>query len=725
VTVDPGELPLKGLALPGGSILLRGLAKLGVTTVADLLTYLPRRYEDRREITPIAELVGGTSATISARVTDLRVEKTWRRGVQRTIATLVDDSGAVDAIWYGRRFIERRLTVGTTIVATGRVKAMGWTKQLEAPEFSPIGGGDQVSAGRIVPIYRLTRGVTALSLRRAVRTLLDQFGADLIDPLPEAVQSRNGLMPLAQAIEALHWPEEFDLRDAALRRLAFDELLAVQIALVHRSRRRAGDGAFSIKPTASERTSIESAILGGIGGAKAKSKTPWTGDQRRAIDEILADLATGSPMLRLLQGDVGTGKTAVAFVAAAATAAAGHQSALLAPTELLARQHATTAKRLLAPLGIEVALVLGGAPIAERRAARTAAATGRAALVIGTHALFAEGTQFASLGLVVVDEQHRFGVEERAKLLSKASREPHLLLMTATPIPRTIAQLLYADVASSELRELPSGRQAIRTAIRTSADLERVWTFVDEEAAAGRQTFVVVPRIADADSGGEPEQGTTFDDDFDAGSATGVEAQAELLRERLPHRRIGVVHGQQRAAERTVAMQAFVAGESDVLVGTTVIEVGVDVPAASVMVILEAERFGLATLHQLRGRVGRGGDKGWCILVSDSDDEVAAARLQAIESTRDGFLLAEQDIALRGEGSVLGTSQSGLPPLRIATLARAEDRALALVARTEAEQLLDQRGEAKREAVLLVQSYARGWPIGRATGAALTESAPV
>ena len=725
MTVDPGELPLKGLPLPGGSSLLRGLAKLGVTTVADLLTYLPRRYEDRREITPIAELVGGTSATISARVTDLRVEKTWRRGVQRTIATLVDDSGAVDAIWYGRRFIERRLTVGTTIVATGRVKAMGWTKQLEAPEFSPIGGGDQVSAGRIVPIYRLTRGVTALSLRRAVRTLLDQFGADLVDPLPEAVQSRNGLMPLAQAIEALHWPEEFDLRDAALRRLAFDELLAVQIALVHRSRRRAGDGAFSIKPTASERTSIESAILGGIGGAKAKSKTPWTGDQRRAIDEILADLATGSPMLRLLQGDVGTGKTAVAFVAAAATAAAGHQSALLAPTELLARQHAATAKRLLGPLGIEVALVLGGAPVAERRAARTAAASGRAALVIGTHALFAEGTQFASLGLVVVDEQHRFGVEERAKLLSKASREPHLLLMTATPIPRTIAQLLYADVASSELRELPSGRQPIRTAIRTSADLERVWTFVDEEAAAGRQTFVVVPRIADADSGGEPEQGTTFDDDFDAGSATGVEAQAELLRERLPHRRIGVVHGQQRAAERTVAMQAFVAGESDVLVGTTVIEVGVDVPAASVMVILEAERFGLATLHQLRGRVGRGGDKGWCILVSDSDDEVAAARLQAIESTRDGFLLAEQDIALRGEGSVLGTSQSGLPPLRIATLARAEDRALALVARTEAEQLLDQRGEAKREAVLLVQSYARGWPIGRATGAALTESAPV
>lgn len=725
MTVDPGDLPLKGLALPGGSSLLRGLAKLGVTTVADLLTYLPRRYEDRREITQIADLAGGTSATISARVTDLRVEKTWRRGVQRTIATLVDDSGAVDAIWYGRRFIERRLTVGSTIVATGRVKAMGWTKQLEGPEFSPIGGGDQVSAGRIVPIYRLTRGVTALSLRRAVRTVLDQFGADLVDPLPPSVQERNGLMPLTQAIEALHWPEEFDLRDAALRRLAFDELLAVQMALVRRSRRRAGDGAFGIRPTASERTSIESAILGGIGGATAKGGTPWTADQRRAIDEILADLAAGSPMLRLLQGDVGTGKTAVALVAAAATAAAGHQSAILAPTELLARQHAATAQRLLAPLGIEVSLVLGGAPAAERRAARTAAAEGRAALVIGTHALFAEGTQFNSLGLVIVDEQHRFGVEERAKLLSKASREPHLLLMTATPIPRTIAQLLYADVASSELRALPAGRQPIRTAIRTSAELERVWSFVDAEAEAGRQTFVVVPRISDAEGDGEPEQVTTFDDVVQDGGATGVEAQAASLRERLPHRRIGIVHGQQPAAERTAAMQAFVAGETNVLVGTTVIEVGVDVPAASVMVILEAERFGLATLHQLRGRVGRGGEKGWCILVSDSDDEVAAARLKAIESTRDGFALAEQDIALRGEGSVLGTTQSGLPPLRIATLARAEDRDLALVARSEAEHLLDQRGDATGEASLLVQSYARGWPIGRATGAALTESAPV
>lgn len=725
MTADPGGLPLKGLTLPGGSSLVRGLAKLGVTTVADLLTYLPRRYEDRREITAIANVIGGRSATISARVTDVRVEKTWRRGVQRTIATLVDESGAIDAVWYGRRFIERRLRVGTSIVATGRVKAIGWTSHLEAPEFSTVGEGDQVSAGRIVPIYRLTRGVTALSLRRAVRSLLDTYGSQLTDPMPSEMLSRLGLMPLARAIEALHWPEEFDLRDAALRRLAFDELLAVQLALVHRARRRGKEGGISITPTEAQRDHIEGVILHGIGGAGSETTHPWTRDQRRAISEILADLTKSAPMLRLLQGDVGTGKTAVALVAAAATALAGHQAALLAPTELLARQHAATAQRLLAPLGINVALVLGSASAAERRAARAAAAEGGAAVVIGTHALFAEGTNFASLALVIVDEQHRFGVEERAKLLSKAAREPHLLLMTATPIPRTIAQLLYADVASSELRLLPAGRQPIRTAIRSSADLEKVWNFVDDEARAGRQTFVVVPRIADAEEAGEDPQVGIFADSGESNPEVGVEAQAEQLRQRLPHRRIGIVHGQQPVSERIEAMQSFVSGATEILVGTTVVEVGVDVPTASVMVIIEAERFGLATLHQLRGRVGRGADKGWCILVSDSDDEVARARLAAIESTRDGFALAEQDIALRGEGSVLGTMQSGLPPLRIATLARSEDRALALLARAEAERLLDQTGSAQESAAHLAEAYARGWPIGRATGAAIAEGAPV
>ena len=709
-SADPSGLPLKGLGLPGGASLLRGLARLGVQSVGDLLLYLPRRYEDRRSVTRVADLVAGASATVRARVIDVRVEKTWRRGVQRTTATLADESGAVEAIWYGRRFIERRLRPGLEIVASGRVKALGWRVHLEAPEISAIEGGESVNAGRIVPVYRLTKGVTALSLRSAVRKVIDQYGAELTDPLPADVRVRSGLMPLTDALSEAHWPSEFDRRDAALRRLAFDELLAVQLSLVGRRRRQTRSAAPPIRLTELDRHEIESAICGGLSiqGEQIHS-VAWTPDQAKAINDILHDLASGEPMLRLLQGDVGTGKTAVALVAAAAVARAGLQCALLAPTELLARQHAVTAKRLLEPLGTSVDLLVGSLSASARRLARSRAANGSTSLLIGTHAMFSEATQFSSLGLVVVDEQHRFGVEERAQLVAKGGAEPHLLLMTATPIPRTIAQLLYADVASSELRTLPAGRQPIRTAIRTSAELDRLWAFVATEAAAGRGTFVVVPRIDDEDPGEEPSAESGIDA-LEVAGEVGVAEQARRIAAAVPHLRIGLVHGRQSGAIRSEVMEQFARGELDVLVGTTVIEVGVDVPRASVMVIMNADRFGLATLHQLRGRVGRGGSEGWCVLVSDSEDEVAQARLAAIRDTRDGFVLAERDVELRGEGDVLGTDQSGLPPLRIAALSRSEDRALAVVARAEAEKLLDSIGRPLPASRPLMQSYLRGWP---------------
>lgn len=707
---EPVDRPLTGLGLPGGASLLRGLARLGVTTVGQLLLYLPRRYDDRREITAVADLAAGTSATIRARVIDLRIEKTWRRGVQRTIATLADGSGAVDAIWYGRRFVERRLAPDLEIVASGRVKAIGWRVHLESPEFSPVEIGETVSAGRIVPIYRLTKGVTALSLRRAVRTLLDRFADEFGDPLPSTIRSKLELMPLAAAIEEAHWPHDFERRDAALRRLAFDELLAVQLSLVRRRRRQTRGSAPKIALDTSRMQAIEAAIRAALADGRSPSTTTaWTRDQRSAIDDVLADLGSGTPMLRLLQGDVGTGKTAIALVAAAATAAAGWQTALLAPTELLARQHAATAQRLLSTLGIEVELLVGTLSAAERRRVRGAVESGAAHLVVGTHALFADATSFATLGLVVVDEQHRFGVDERSQLSAKGEVEPHLLLMTATPIPRTIAQLLYADVASSELRALPAGRQPIRTAIRGSGELEKLWTFVQAEAAEGRGTFVVVPRIGEGEPGDEPRVELGVDDRELSGEA-GVEEAARDLARVLPKLKIGAVHGRQPADLRNRQMEAFAAGDLDVLVGTTVVEVGVDVPRASVMVVLGADRFGLATLHQLRGRVGRGSSEGWCVLVSDSTDEVAMERLRAIESTRDGFLLAERDLELRGEGNVLGTEQSGLPPLRVAALSRAEDRALALLARGEAESLLDAGGRPRAIARPLVDSYLRGWP---------------
>lgn len=709
MSAEPSGLPLKGLGLPGGASLLRGLARLGVHSVGDLLLYLPRRYEDRRTITPVAELVGGNPATVRVRVVDVRVEKTWRRGVQRTIATLADESGVVEAVWYGRRFIERRLHPGAEIVASGRVKAIGWRAQLEAPEFSALEGGESVNAGRIVPIYRLTKGVTALSLRAAVRQLIDQFGTELADPLPADVRTRHELMPLAAALTEAHWPSEFERRDAALRRLAFDELLAVQLSLVRRRRRRAKGAAPPIKVPQRDRTEIEEAIRSGLRREGDSAPASWTSDQSAAIDAILMDLAAGEPMLRLLQGDVGTGKTAVALVAAAAVARAGLQCAMLAPTELLARQHAATATKIFAPLGIRVDLLVGSLSAAERRNVRAAAADGSTALLIGTHALFSEATQFASLGLVIVDEQHRFGVEERAQLTAKGEGEPHLLLMTATPIPRTIAQLLYADVASSELRELPAGRQPIRTAIRGSAELERLWSFVISEAGAGRGTFVVVPRIGDEDPGEEPSV-ETAGDALEAAGEAGVVEQAKRIAAAAPGLNVAVVHGRQSTAVRSGVMDGFARGDVDVVVGTTVVEVGVDVPRASVMVIMSADRFGLATLHQLRGRVGRGRSEGWCVLVSDSEDEVARARLEAIKNTRDGFLLAERDVELRGEGDVLGTDQSGLPPLRIAALSRAEDRALAVVARAEADRLLDSIGRPLPASRPLIESYLRGWP---------------
>ncbi|MFM8628736.1 MAG: ATP-dependent DNA helicase RecG [Candidatus Limnocylindrus sp.] len=616
----------------------------------------------------------------------------------------------MEAVWYGRRFIERRLRAGSEVVASGRVKAIGWRAQLEAPEFSTLEAGESVNAGRIVPIYRLTKGVTALSLRAAVRQVIDQFGPELPDPLPPGVLSRHGLMPLASALTEAHWPSEFEQRDAALRRLAFDELLAVQLSLVRRRRRRAKGAAQSVKISQRKRAEIEEAIRHGLRREGDISPAPsWTPDQSAAIDAILKDLATGEPMLRLLQGDVGTGKTAVALVAAAATARAGLQIAMLAPTELLARQHAATATRLLEPLGVRVDLLVGSITAPERRNVRAAVADGSTALLIGTHALFSEATQFASLGLVIVDEQHRFGVEERAQLTAKGEGEPHLLLMTATPIPRTIAQLLYADVASSELRQLPAGRQPIRTAIRSSGELDRLWSFVTAEADAGRGTFVVVPRIGDDDPGEEPNV-ETGGEALEAAGEAGVVEQAKRIAAAAPGLNVGVVHGRQSPAERSGVMDAFTRGEIDIVVGTTVVEVGVDVPRASVMVIMSADRFGLATLHQLRGRVGRGGSEGWCVLVSESEDEVARARLEAIESTRDGFLLAERDVELRGEGDVLGTEQSGLPPLRVAALSRPEDRALALLARGEAEQLLDATGRPFPATRPLIESYLRGWP---------------
>ncbi len=441
--------------------------------------------------------------------------------------------------------------------------------------------------------------------------------------------------------------------------------------------------------------SVRSALVEAI-GERVGAPIELTVDQDAAIDAIREDLARPTPMLRLLQGDVGSGKTAVAAYALAATARAGLQGALLAPTDLLARQHLETVGALLAELGIGVTLLTGSLKADVKAKALEAIASGQALVVVGTHALIQDAVSFADLGLVIIDEQHRFGVDQRGALEAKAGgRSPHVLLMTATPIPRTLGQVLYADLDVSDLRTPPAGRVAIQTGVKRPSQLEGTWSKVREEAALGHRTFVVVPLI---------EEGA---DDGDG--AVAAESEAVRLTALLAPLRVGMVHGRLKPAERDAEMTRFRDGELDVLVGTTVVEVGVDVPAATMMIIQGADRFGLAQLHQLRGRVGRGSVESFCVLVTESTDEVAMARLRAVVGSTDGFALAEKDFELRQEGDVLGLAQSGFPRLRVASLQVAEHRDLAVLARSHAEALLDAEGRMVPPRPALAAELETGW----------------
>ena len=697
------ERPLGLSGLPAASTLRRTGARLGLGTVRDLLFHLPRRYDDLREMAKLDELFfrpDGDVISARVRVDDIRVEPTFRRRVQRTIATLSDDTGSIQATWFGRRFIERRLHRGDEIVVSGRLKRLGARQVLDDPEFQRDDGSALLHAGRIVPVYRLTAGLTANTLRRTMRLALDRAGHEYPEYLPRDVAATADLLPIGTAIEEAHYPTSFESRDAAIRRLAFDELLALQLGMVARRRQRGLMSGRAVTIGDDAHGEVCAAIVAGL-SAKVGREVELTGDQAAAIEAIRADLDAATPMLRLLQGDVGSGKTAVAAWALAATALAGRQAALLAPTDLLARQHQRTLGELLGPLNLPVELLVGSLAAADARATRDRIASGLAPIVVGTHALMSESVSFVDLALAVIDEQHRFGVDQRAALEAKATgASPHVLLMTATPIPRTLGQIVYADLDVTDLRTPPEGRRPVRTGVKRSNELEATWAKVREEARAGRRTFVVVPRI------GEVEADDPADEES---AAVAAEAEFERLREMLPDLRVGLVHGRLRPAQRDAEMARFRDGNLDVLVGTTVVEVGVDVPEASLMIVEGADLFGLAQLHQLRGRVGRGEAESFCVLVSDSDDETAKARLQAIRELHDGFALAERDWELRREGDVLGLTQSGLPRLRVASINRAEHRGLAVEARAAAEALLDDRGVLRPGHDDLANELARGW----------------
>jgi ATP-dependent DNA helicase RecG len=651
-------------------------------------------------------LPDGELVSARARVSEIRVEQTWRRRVQRTTALLDDDTGQAEATWFGRRFIERRLREGAEIIVSGRIKRRGFTPIIDNPDFTvdDPSVGEALHAGRIVPVYRLTAGISAQSLRLAIRGALDGAAAGYAEYLPPELLAAEGLVGISTALEHVHFPPDWDALDAALRRLAFDELYAIQIGMVARRRARATETAPAIviddRSDNAIRTALEAAVSTRLG-----RRVSLTEDQSNAMDRIRADVGRNMPMLRLLQGDVGSGKTAVAAYALAATARAGSQGALLAPTDLLARQHADTVGALLEPLGIGVTLVTASLSGEARTRANEHVRSGQAMAIVGTHALLSESVEFADLALAVVDEQHRFGVAQRAALEAKAAgRTPHVLLMTATPIPRTIGQVLYGDLDVSDLRSLPAGRRRVRTAIRRPEGLDRVWSFVREEAAAGHRTFVVVPLIGDARDGDDTAESA----DPTASAAAEAEAEAVRLRDLLGLR-VGLVHGRMRAADRDAEMARFREGAIDVLVGTTVVEVGVDVPDATVMVVEEADRFGLAQLHQLRGRVGRGAAASYCVLVSSTDEgSVGWARLGAVASMADGFELAERDLELRREGDVLGYAQSGLPRLRVASLQRADHRQLAGAARRWAEAVVAEDGT-PRGSTALSTELSNGW----------------
>jgi len=730
--------PIGSSGISGAAVLRRVGPRLGIKTVRDLLFHLPRRYDDLRELSTAADLArvrDGEIASARLQVRGVRVEQTFRRRVERTTAYLGDETGEVEATWFGRRFIAGRLREGTWVVISGKIRHRGFTTTLDNPEFQPDDGSALLHAGRIVPVYRLTAGLTAATLRRAIRQALDRVGASYPEYLPagaarqgEPGAARRGkpdvaddaaavsamtappLMSIAAALENAHFPESFPARDAALRRLGFDELLALQVGMVarERGRRKAVGERVDVPP---DRIDLAVGLVEGVLTEQVRARSGvaepahLTSDQADAVAAIAADLGRTRPMMRLLQGDVGSGKTAVAALALAFVADAGRQGALLAPTDLLARQHAVALRRLLEPLGHGVTLLTGTLPAADRRAAIEQLAAPSAGggllgltaglVVVGTHALVQESVTFADLALAVVDEQHRFGVAQREALGAKG-RSPHVLLMTATPIPRTLGQIMLADLDVSDLRSLPAGRLRIGTGIRHTADLagarddpsRGAYPLIVREVRAGHRAFVVVPLV-------EEDEETAARSADEVAAALPHQLAEAAARQGLaaePAIRVGVVHGQMKAATRDATMDLFRRGELDVLVGTTVLEVGVDVPEASVMLILDADRFGLAQLHQLRGRVGRGEAQSYCILVSDSNDPTAQARLKALEAHNDGFELAELDLELRREGELLGLHQSGLPTLRIASLRSDADRARAVAARAVAERLVDESG---------------------------------
>jgi ATP-dependent DNA helicase RecG len=632
-------------------------AEAGIATVGDLLVRFPHRHRDR-QIVPVASLEPKQQASIAVEVLGNAGRPFRRRGLSILSVKVGDESGTIRATWFNQPWLASKLTEGTQILLTGSADKRGF--RVSEYEFSGDAGEG------LVPVHPGTEQLKAQRLRQWVEQAIGSVG-NVLEPLPAQLRVRRGLAGAADAIRAVHFPESSEEVEIARERLRFEELFLYQAILATRKR--------------SHRTARPAPRLGKPGESVGRwiESLPFepTHDQLRAFDEIDADLDSGEPMQRLLMGEVGSGKTVVALYSMLRALEAGFQAVLMAPTETLAEQHAVTLGKLLAEEATPFALLTGATPAAQRRQYLERLATGELGLIVGTHALIEPTVRFARLGLCVVDEQHRFGVEQRKALDSKGVEglAPHILHMTATPIPRTLSLTAYGDLDTTALHELPSGRKPVQTRVVEEDERAGAYEFIRGQLREGRQAFVVCPLVEES----EKMQGR----------AAEVEAE-RLAAGELRDFRVGVIHGQMRSPEKAAAMETFAAGETDVLVATTVIEVGIDVPNATVMVIEGAERYGISQLHQLRGRVGRGEHASCCLLFPEDAGALARRRLKAVERESDGFKLAEVDLSLRGEGEVLGTRQHGLPRFAVAEL---PDDAPALeAAREEVLKLLREHG---------------------------------
>ena len=628
--------------------------KLGILTLSDLLCHYPRRYLDFSKPYSIAEAPSDTECVVKAEVFAKPGGRILPGGRRMERITAGDDVSSLEVTWFNNPYAVQKLELGQEYYFQGIVTGGMLRRQMVNPQ---VRTDAQVASSPFEAVYPQTEGLTSSAIAKCVRQLLPHVEL-LPDPLPPGMLKKYRLLPKADAVRAIHCPASEEEAFAARRRLIYEELLVLQL----------GIGRMKNHGAASTGAPMQKADASPFWDALPFSPT---GAQRRAVEEILTDMAGETSMNRLLQGDVGSGKTLVAAAAIWACIRAGYQAALLAPTEILASQHAENLNRLLAPFGMRVALLTGGMKAAPRRTTLAAIRDDEADLIVGTHAILSEGVDFARLGLAVVDEQHRFGVRQRGLLAEKAAN-PHLLVMSATPIPRTLGLLMYGDLDISILDELPPGRKPVKTRCITGKKRADLYGFLDREIGAGRQVYIVCPAIEDAGGSGLNAVKSYYED---------------IAKALLPDRRVGLMHGRLKPKEKAEVMEDFKAGRLDALVSTTVIEVGVDVPNATVMVIENAERYGLSALHQLRGRVGRGAAESWCFLVSDNASESVQKRLRFLCSTSDGFAVAQYDLETRGPGDFFGSRQHGLPTLQVAdlmndtrTLHAAQNEAAALLA---------------------------------------------